>query len=130
MVPGPDYLWSIDGYMKLEPFGIEIYAGIDAYSRNIIWCYVGITARTAVSVVHQYLTTVRLIKRIPLFFRSDRGTETVLIAGAHHQLHRLENLEDITLPECYIYGTSTENSRIESWWSHLSKSLLFRWRVS
>jgi hypothetical protein len=118
--------------MKLEPYGIEIYAGIDAYSRMIIWCYIGITARTAVSVVHQYLTAARTIKRVPKILRSDRGTETVLIAGAHYKLHQLENPDspDITLPDCYIYGTSTENSRIESWWSHLSKSLLFRWRVS
>ena len=40
IVRGPDFIWSIDGYMKLEPFGIEIYAGIDAYSGMIIWCYV------------------------------------------------------------------------------------------
>jgi hypothetical protein len=108
---------------------IEIYAGIDAYSRMIIWCYVGISARTAVSVVHQYLTTVRSIKRIPRFFRSDRGTETVLIAGAHHQLHRLEN-PDITLPECYIYGTSTENSRIASWWSVVTSVKVFAFPVA
>jgi hypothetical protein len=34
-VPGPNYVWSVDGHMKLELFGIEIYAGVDAYSRYI-----------------------------------------------------------------------------------------------
>jgi hypothetical protein len=48
---GPNDVWYIDGYMKLEPFGIEIYAIIDGYSRYIVWIYVGITARTAVSVL-------------------------------------------------------------------------------
>lgn len=40
-VPGPDYLWSIDGYMKLQPFGIEIYAVIDATIRylDLFWNY-------------------------------------------------------------------------------------------
>jgi hypothetical protein len=33
-VPGPNYIWSVDGHMKLELFGTEIYAGVDAYSRG------------------------------------------------------------------------------------------------
>lgn len=32
-VPGPNFVWSIDGHHKLSMYGIEIYAGIDAYSR-------------------------------------------------------------------------------------------------
>jgi hypothetical protein len=36
IVPGPNWIWSIDGYDKLSPFGIEIYACINAYSQNII----------------------------------------------------------------------------------------------
>ena len=128
IVPGPDYVWSIDGYLKLEPCGIEIYAGIDAYSRYIIWIYVGISGRTAVSVLSQYLIVIRTAGRHPLFLRSDHGSETPLIAGAHHQLHQAHNA-NIPLPQCYIYGTSTENVRIESWWGQLSKGLLFRWRV-
>jgi hypothetical protein len=51
IVPGPDWIWSIDGHDKLSAFGIEIYACIDAYSRNIIWIYVGISNRTSHSVV-------------------------------------------------------------------------------
>ena len=115
--------------MKLEPCGIEIYAGVDAYSRYIIWVYVGISARTAVSVLSQYLIVLRTTGRHPLFIRSDHGTETPLVAGAHHQFHQVHRPE-IPLSQCYIYGTSTENVRIESWWGQLSKGLLFRWRVS
>ena len=50
-MPRPNWLWLVDSYLKLEPYGIEIYAAIDAYSRYIIWIYCGITARTGVSVV-------------------------------------------------------------------------------
>ena len=128
-VPGPDFIWSIDGYMKLEPCGIEIYAGIDAYSRYIIWIYVGISARTAVSVLHQYLQVLRITGRQPRIIRSDHGTETVMIAGAHHQLHQARN-PDILQSHCYFFGKSTDNVRIESWWGQLTKDLLFRWRVS
>lgn len=31
--PGPNFVWSIDGHLKLQMYGIEIYAAIDAYSR-------------------------------------------------------------------------------------------------
>lgn len=32
-VPGVNFVWSVDGHHKLSDYGIEIYAGIDAYSR-------------------------------------------------------------------------------------------------
>ena len=34
-VPGPNFVWSIDGYHKLSMYGIEIYAGIDVFSRYV-----------------------------------------------------------------------------------------------
>ena len=36
IIPGPNWLWSIDGHCKLNFYGIEIYAAIDAYSQYII----------------------------------------------------------------------------------------------
>ena len=32
-VPGPDFVLSVDGHHKMSEYGIEVYAGIDAYSR-------------------------------------------------------------------------------------------------
>ncbi|KAJ5454040.1 uncharacterized protein N7458_004996 [Penicillium daleae] len=46
--PGPNFVWHVDGYMKLAQFGVEVYAAIDGYSRYILWIYVGISTRTAV----------------------------------------------------------------------------------
>ena len=49
IIPGPNYLWSIDGHDKLPNYDIEIYGAIDAYSRRILWFYVGNpTARSSV----------------------------------------------------------------------------------
>lgn len=129
LVPGPNYLWSIDGYLKLEPYGIEIYAAIDAYSRHIIWIYVGITARTEVSVLRQFLDTVEILGIQSQIVRSDRGAETVLLAEAHHKLRRSYDPE-ILLKKCYFYGSSVFNQRIEAWWGQMSKGQLFKWRVS
>lgn len=84
--PGPNYIWSIDGYCKLQRFGIEVYAGIDAYSRMITWFYVGVSANTARSVFAQYINVIGQYNYIPLLIRADRGKETGLIAGAHFWL--------------------------------------------
>ena len=32
-VPGPDFVLSVDGHHKMSDYGIEVYAGIDGYSR-------------------------------------------------------------------------------------------------
>lgn len=129
IVPGPNFVWSIDGYMKLEPYGIEIYAGIDAYARYIIWTYVGITARTEVSVLKQFLDVVEDVQLQSRIVRSDQGPETVLLAEAHHRLLRAYD-PNIPLEECYYYGTGVKNQRIEAWWTQLAKEQLFKWRVS
>ena len=55
IVSGLNYVWRIDGHMKLCQYGIEILGAIDAYSRCIPWIYVGVSAAAAVSVVKMYL---------------------------------------------------------------------------
>ncbi|KAL2043709.1 hypothetical protein N7G274_003228 [Stereocaulon virgatum] len=44
-VPGPNWIWSLDGYCKVELVEIQIYAAIDAFSRMVLWIYVGISGR-------------------------------------------------------------------------------------
>ena len=34
---GPNFIWHIDGYDKLKPFGFCIHGAIDGYSRRIMW---------------------------------------------------------------------------------------------
>jgi hypothetical protein len=36
VIPGPDWLWCLNGYNKLSRFGIKIYGCVDAYARKII----------------------------------------------------------------------------------------------
>lgn len=38
---GPNYIWHLDGYDKLKPFGLAIHGAIDGYSRKILWLEVG-----------------------------------------------------------------------------------------
>lgn len=118
----------MDGHDKLAPYGIEIYAAIDAYSRYIIWCYVGISNRTEISVLRQLLDSVHEYDKFPRYIRTDRGKETPMCAGAHYQLHR-QQTPDIELKDCFLYGPSTANQRIEAWWQQAQMSSLYRWRV-
>ena len=73
--------------MKLQHFGIEIYAAIDTYSRYITWFYSGVFGRTGVSVLSQFLEVVDTQEIVPLHLRADRGTETMMVADAFWQLH-------------------------------------------
>lgn len=115
--------------MKLEPYGIEIYAGIDAYSRYIIWIYCGITARTALSVLNQFLDIVETVQLQPQKIRSDHGSERGRFQNIYLQLQQAYD-PSIQLADCWLEGRSTENQRIEAWWEQLSKSALYKWRVS
>ena len=133
---GANHIWCLDGHDKLSQFGMEIYAAIDAYSRKIIWFYCGNSNRTQCSVVHQYLATIKRIGICPSFLRTDRGTETSLLAAAHFSLYRKHCLltqpvadeeSEIRIERCYIYGPSTRNVRIESKWATLGRKVTHSW---
>ncbi|KAJ5652979.1 hypothetical protein N7507_010405, partial [Penicillium longicatenatum] len=123
--PGPNYVWHMDGYMKLSLYGIEIYAAIDGYSRYILWVYIGLSTRTAISVYKQYIEAD--FGYIPQILRTDLGGETIYLGDAHWARRRVA-YPDIPHADCYSYGKSTENTRIEAWWGQLSRSSLFLWR--
>ena len=62
---------DIDGHDKLARFGIEIYGCVDAYSRKIIWFFVGSSNRTPAKLIgeSQGGTTITLTMRIPEHLR-------------------------------------------------------------
>ena len=70
---------------------------------------------------------------MPLILRSDRGVETPLAADAHYwlsqQLRERDDGEPLEFSDCFRYGTSKMNQRIESWWQQQSVSTLARWRL-
>jgi len=104
MVKGPNRVWSIDRHDKLLRFGFQIYAAIHAYSRYIIWCYIGHSNRTAISVNKQYLVTVGSTKLIPKLIQSDKGGETTLLCNSHLALRRAANSQ-LPLSKAYSYRT-------------------------
>jgi hypothetical protein len=133
---GPNWLWCVDGHDKLSAYGIQIYGCVDAYSRKIIWWYVGLSNRTGISVCRQYLDTIKVVGRCPNFIRSDCGSETTLMASCHYDLYWQscldhgvpdEELNNLTLYDCYRYGKSTRNIRIEAMWNQMIMSITESW---
>jgi hypothetical protein len=93
-------------------WGFQIYASIDAYSRNIIWIYIGISNRTAQLALHQYLLTIGDLGYRLYIIRSYRGKETLLSAEVHFALSC--TIEDNPSPspkvrDCQFFGLSIEN---------------------
>jgi hypothetical protein len=137
--PGPNYCWSLDGHDKFRQFGIQIYAGIDVYSRKIIWTYCGRSNRSNISVAWQYIHAIDQLGFRPQFLRTDRGSETSFLRRAQLILYRKgvardpdnisEILQEDDIARCYLYGTSKENFRIERWWGVANQGKLQEWRV-
>jgi len=128
IVKGPNRVWSIDGHDKLSHFGFEIYGCIDAYSWYIMWCYVGHSNRTQISVWKHYLETVCAMGKLPKLIRSDMGRELALLCVTHPTLRRTDK-PDLPFPKDYSFGTSTNNQRIEAWWNLLANGQTDTWHT-
>ena len=113
---GPNYVWHLDGYDKLKPFGFAIHGAIDGWSRKILWLYVGSSNNDPSFISTLYLQSVENLKILPRCVRTDRGTENVIICGCQRFFRR--NFTDSASGQhSFQYGPSTRNQRIESWWS-------------
>lgn len=118
---GPNFIWHTDGYDKLKPFGFAIHGAIDGYSRRIMWLEVAPSNNNPKVTAKYFIDCLRSIKGAPKFVRSDCGTENVYIAGIQRFLKRDSN------DECFLYGRSVSNQRIEAWWAFLRKSYSTWW---
>ena len=55
---GPNYLWHIDGYDKLKPFGFCVHGAIDRYSRRVLWLNVASSNNDPRIVANYFWTTL------------------------------------------------------------------------
>ena len=91
---GPNYLWHINGYDKLEPFGFCVHGAIDGYSRRIMWLEVGPSNNDPSIIAQCFVDCVRQIGGTPRIIRADCGTENTYAACcwcrfSHFFCHRL-----------------------------------------
>lgn len=96
----PDYLWHINSYYKLKPFGIAINGCIDGYSRHVMWLKAGST-----SIDQRVIGGPRII-------RTDIGTENIYWTN---EIFFSRYIPNDSIPP-YISGSSN-TAIIECWWS-------------
>ena len=118
---GPNFLWHIDGYDKLKPFGFCIHGCIDGFSSRIMWLEVGSTNSDSRVVANYFVGCVRQVGGTATVVRADYGTENVKVAGIERFFRRDYN-DSLSGSKSFMYGKSSSNQRIEAWWSFFRKS--------
>lgn len=117
-VPGPNYLWHIDGHDKLKRFGFAIHGCADGFSRKVLWLTVSTTNNKPQVIAHYYLQCLKEFDLIPTIVRSDKGTENKIVELLQMAL-RYDHEDDNAGENSFFKGKSTANERIEKYWKHL-----------
>ena len=123
---GPNYLWHIDGYDKLKPFGFCIHGAIDGFSRRILWLDVGPTNNDPSVICQYFVDCVRQLGGTARVIRADLGTENGDVAAVQ-RFFRRKAQDDWAGMNSFMYGKSVSNQRIEAWWSILGKDCTKWW---
>ena len=114
--PGPNFLWHVDGWDKLAPFGIYVHGAIDGYSRRIVWLEVNSTNKNPNVIASHYLDAIHQVGGVPRRMRCDKGTENTTI-GHLQQFFRWDDNDEFAGSKSFLLGKSSANQRIEAWWS-------------
>ena len=117
---GPNYVWHLDGYDQLKPFGFAIHECIDGYSRKVLWLSLLQSNNDPKLVCHLFTVYLRSFGGIPRKSVGDRGTENVHIAAAQRFLCR-NHTDSMSGFETFQYGRSVSNQKIEAFWSQLRR---------
>ncbi|XP_057308116.1 uncharacterized protein LOC130646002 [Hydractinia symbiolongicarpus] len=123
---GPNWVWHIDGYDKLKPYGFSIHSAIDGFSRKIIWLAISRSNKEPRFVCSLYLNHVSQVNRVPRMVVADLGTQNIYVAAAQRFLRR-KHTDSSSAFNSFKYGKSTSNQRIEALWSHLRRGCTNWW---
>ncbi|KAK3088617.1 hypothetical protein FSP39_021324 [Pinctada imbricata] len=119
---GPNYVWHIDGYDKLKPFGIAINGCMDGFSRCMIWLEAASTNNDPKVIGNYFINAVKERGGCPKRVRGDLGTENVYVENMQKFLRR-NHEDDLSGDRSYMSGRSTLNQRIEWFWGLLRKEM-------
>lgn len=125
-VPGPDFLWHIDSYDKLKPYGICVNGCIDGFSRQVLWLQAFHNNSDPRLIAGYYIEYVRERGGCSAVVRTDFGTENSHIKRMQQFLRR-NGHDTLAGRNSFLQGTSHHNQRIESWWSFLRKHCTQFW---
>ncbi|KAL1276985.1 hypothetical protein QQF64_023658, partial [Cirrhinus molitorella] len=112
---GPNFVWHIDSYDKMKPYGICINGCIDGFSRKFMWLNAASTNSDPRVIGGYFVEPLEHLGGFPRLVRTDMGTENVVVRDIQRYLRRKDD-DERAAEHSYITGTSTANQRIESWW--------------
>lgn len=125
-VPGPNYMWHLDSYDKLKPYGICLNGCIDGFSRLVVWVEAYHNNSDPRLVAGYFIANVRLREGTPTIVRADLGTENSYVKRMQPFLRRMGN-DAFAGARSFLQGSSHHNQRIEGWWSFLRKHCIQYW---
>lgn len=123
---GPNYVWHVDGYDKLKPFGFCIHGCIDGYSRRIICLEVAASNNDPAIVAKYYINCLKHFQLAPRILRADNGTENNSMSFLQ-PFFRSTSTDRMACVKSFMYGRRTANRRIEAWWGILRKLGVHWW---
>ncbi|KAI7801287.1 hypothetical protein IRJ41_003539 [Triplophysa rosa] len=123
---GPNYIWHVDSYDKLKPYGICINGCIDGFSRRIIWLKAAHTNSNPQVIAGYFVESVMNSGGCPRVIRCDLGTENVIMRDIQMFFRRNDG-DERAGPRSCITGVSSANQRIESWWGLMRKEGIEFW---
>ena len=123
---GPNFVWHLNGYDKLKPFGFCVHGAIYGFSRRIMWLEVGHTNHNPRTIASYFHDCIKQVGDVPWRCRSDAVTENVHVAAMQRFFRRNANNE-FSGEKSFQYRRSTSNQRIECWWAYLKKSETSWW---
>ncbi|KAK0151963.1 hypothetical protein N1851_006662 [Merluccius polli] len=115
--PGPNFLWHVDGYDKLKPYGICINGAVDGFSRMVIWLHAYSTNSNPRVIAGYFIDEAENRGGTHSRIRTDLGTENCVMGQM--QVFLRSTHDDEFSERCYITGSSNHNQRIEQWWGFL-----------
>ena len=112
---GPNWVWYLDGYDKLKPFGFEIHGSIDGYSRRGLWLNVLKSNKDPKEVCNLFVSYLTVIQGVPRKIVADRGTKNVFIPVSQRFLRR-NHEDDLAWHLSFLFRKSIASQRIEAFW--------------
>ena len=115
-------MWHIDGCDKLKPFGFPIHRAIDNFSRKILWLnicpsnkdpYIISCFNINCNVSREQLEVVGAVK--------------MLLGLVFNGIFTGEHQDSTSGHSSFLFGSSTNNQRIESWRSILKRQSSAWW---
>ena len=88
---GPNWVWHLDGYDKLKPYGFATHGCIDGYSRRVLWLTVLSSNNDPNIVCRKFLDEIISVGGVSRKVIAVRGTEYVHVALVQRFLCRSDN---------------------------------------